>query len=1174
MRGLAFAAVCWLGPVWHAAAADSYVVSISEIPGLGSGEVRDPDAVIREYLAAILLERLEDLGFDPGNGLVLTRFDVPGFERELADSCPVPVPKEVRTDPTTAFLELDPESSFGLTLRDLRDVVARGDLSGSVAAEADARVRWGQSIPLVDSCSTVASDNGRIGLEVRFDLALVAELAFDPSYDPEQAALIVDKRAVLSGSLHLHDGRIDPEFGDLSITEALIDGFEDYVLEALYELGEDAFADELAALNYRLDGRDPDGRPDPALEPFNGPTVFRIEQDADDLPLVRALLDALGLPDVVIALLEDRGVEILLQLLAMNGDERASFLAELGAGIACDAVIDTYGTSLPRRGPWQETGGSCVAIEADGDPSAAYFADDECRLEAHFSPSDPAGFCADYAAEGARRRLGNAAAWEPQAAPPTEPLADIPSRAWTFTPGTQLDLGVVNLGGHYQPFTRQVLYKSVSSPGRGDGVCQLEMRVYKNDLAAEGLAPLLAFHGGTWRSRGSSFLGLEASIAQLTSRGYIVFAPFYRLAGDGDGNVECNGAGWREITADAEDALAWVREHASALGAAQRPVTVFGQSAGAHLAAWLAAYRPQDVDRALLFYPPLDALDFLRGALKPGGEYEDRLDFGWRALAGLFGARRAQLRLDRLEVDRLTADVLLADPDGSIPSGVFDLAAVDLTNPPGYLSRCANEAGIEPTAIDPAAPPPAVLACLKQELAEFLTLNAFGIPLGGVGPPLFILQGDADSLVPFQQAIRVCGARAGTAFDETPGAEPLRLLECGPGGIGAIVAGGEHALDTGLCLGSLCPAGPEGSDTRRASGTAVARAYAWLDLAAAPDLLLRKQTTTRAPWRQVLLTGPETASNEMIEITDNPLFEPVARADYDGDGHDDLLLRHRDTGVWRVYTLAAGRVTSHGRVALPRDPAWRLAAAGDVDGDGRADALLRNTDNGRWKLRLLDGPEVLAATTLRSLPEDPDLRLEATADFDGDGRLDLLLHATDGRWLVAFMEGLDTPRIRRVSLPDRPGWVAAAAADFDGDDDADVLLRAPDGSWHVIAVDGTAERWLGSPPLPTALEDRLVAAADFDGDGRDDALLRLGDGRWFVALLHGGSLHASGELGMKRDPAFELVLSADLTGDQRADVVLNAPDGRWWAYAIDGTRVAARGMPWLPIGPAWRPVLP
>jgi len=177
---------------------------------------------------------------------------------------------------------------------------------------------------------------------------------------------------------------------------------------------------------------------------------------------------------------------------------------------------------------------------------------------------------------------------------------------WLLTPGNLFDIGAASLIGLRQPYLQRVNYKQVDTDR---GTCNLEMRIYKNDLSDTDSRSMLALHGGSWRARGFGFLGLEMTVPRLTDQGFVVFAPFYRLIDTDEGPPACHGATLAQVREDAADALRWVEQNASLYGAGDFP-TVFGQSAGAHLATSLAVDFPDRVANAVLFYPPTDFTDF------------------------------------------------------------------------------------------------------------------------------------------------------------------------------------------------------------------------------------------------------------------------------------------------------------------------------------------------------------------------------------------------------------------------------------------------------------------------------------------------------------------------------------------------------------------------------------
>jgi len=809
--------------------ADTYVIPFSDIREAVDSSGEPPDAVIRAQLVTLIRDELDALGFDVNGGLVLNEIPVEEITRIIETDCDFPRPYEVHTDATTATVIIDDGSSLTFNLDTIRAIRLLADLTGSVSTAANAWVRWGQDIPFGNDCVRLNTDHGWVGISLPFDISLDLALELNPSYDAERLAIVVDKHAFLQGQALINGGSLQHEFGIASLTDLVIGVFEDELLQQLQANGEQAVADAIVELNYRLDGLDENGLPDPTLTVFNAPTIFALDVSDEDQASVRSLLEQYGIPDTVIAMLEERAVEVLLQLAILEGAEREAYLAALGASVSCDVLLASFQTTLDLVPLYALNGPVCEVADLSSSEAADYFVDSLCTQAVAYRRTDDAEFCQAYLGDQAESLLGNAASWAADASQPNDPLPGVPSRPWTNVPSTQLDLGVLSLSGNHQPYMKQLLYKSVTDVPRGNGTCELEMRVYKNDIAADNLKPLIALHGGTWRHRGSSFLGLEAGISHLTERGFIVFAPFYRLAGDSDGNVECNAVTWREVTADAESALDWVGENGAAFGAAEGPVSVYGQSAGAHLAAWLAAHRPSDVRKSLQFYGPTDALEFLNGAIPFGGPYEAFRDFGLSSLSRFFGAPGAanELHLERINFAGLTVTQLRDDWATLIPDTVFDLSLLDPRAPPLYVARCADETQTDLGTINPSMPPAELTDCMKQDLRDFLIENSFNHQLADEAVPIHAVHGTADTLVPYAQALNLCGAIDDREL-ATDVMEPLTTYTCGVASEIQLVKDAEHALELGVCLGSLCPAGEPDSATRIAVTTAIEAAYAWL----------------------------------------------------------------------------------------------------------------------------------------------------------------------------------------------------------------------------------------------------------------------------------------------------------------------------------------------------------
>jgi len=238
---------------------------------------------------------------------------------------------------------------------------------------------------------------------------------------------------------------------------------------------------------------------------------------------------------------------------------------------------------------YQQTAEGCTAIIPNDDRASNYFSDASCLQAIDYAPTSLLSHCALLT--------------DPSSLGEGDGLVE---QQWTQSPGTRLDLGARSLDGVQQPYLQRSIYRTIESTR---GTCQLEMRVYSPAPGVRSQGSLLAFHGGSWSARGFGFFGLELTIPHFIDKGFVVYAPFYRLLGTSEGSDACNDASIVDVVDDAEAALTWVRENAQRFGSAAKPV-VFGQSAGAHLAGSLAVNFPEDVAAGVLFYPPTDFTDF------------------------------------------------------------------------------------------------------------------------------------------------------------------------------------------------------------------------------------------------------------------------------------------------------------------------------------------------------------------------------------------------------------------------------------------------------------------------------------------------------------------------------------------------------------------------------------
>jgi hypothetical protein len=353
-----------------------------------------------------------------------------------------------------------------------------------------------------------------------------------------------------------------------------------------------------------------------------------------------------------------------------------------------------------------------------------------------------------------------------------------------------------------------------------------------------------------------------------------------------------------------------------------------------------------------------------------------------------------------------------------------------------------------------------------------------------------------------------------------------------------------------------------------------------LDVESHP-LLLRHSTDSR--WVSYSLVGSEIVGAGLLQgLTRSFDYAAVSRDDFDGDGRADLLVRDvtgNKGGRWAMWTLVGQTVTSAGEAKLTPNLDYAVISSDDFDGDAKADVLLRNAENGRWSLFLMDGRIVKTAGEISGLPRGLQWQPVATADFNGDGRADVLVRNADSRWLMYLMDGLTILEVGAPRYVQDPVYRIEGVADFNGDNRADILLRRPNGNWFMYLNDGLDLAGLGKPSITRNTAWRTAAIDDFNGDGNADVLIRnRDDGRWSMTMLDGHVTVDAGLVDMTRNREVVVLETADYNNDGRADILMRHTSDvyetiRWVMYQLDGTTVLEARQPDITKNPDWKPVV-
>ena len=219
--------------------------------------------------------------------------------------------------------------------------------------------------------------------------------------------------------------------------------------------------------------------------------------------------------------------------------------------------------------------------------------------------------------------------------------------------------------------------------------------------------------------------------------------------------------------------------------------------------------------------------------------------------------------------------------------------------------------------------------------------------------------------------------------------------------------------------------------------------------------------------------------------------------DFNNDGYPDILIVGNDANfqpIAKVFRNNGDRTFTDINAGLT-GVAYGSASWGDYNGDGFLDILLtgynanfesvaivyRNNQNGTF----LNIGAALTGVSSSSA---------AWGDFNGDGRQDILLSGWDGSQLVSKVYRFDGGFTFTDIGAGLTGldYSSVAWADFDGNGKLDILMTGFDDDFNAVTLiyrnngDGT---FTETSAELTGVGDGSVAVADFDRDGRLDILL-------------------------------------------------------------------------------------
>ena len=272
--------------------------------------------------------------------------------------------------------------------------------------------------------------------------------------------------------------------------------------------------------------------------------------------------------------------------------------------------------------------------------------------------------------------------------------------------------------------------------------------------------------------------------------------------------------------------------------------------------------------------------------------------------------------------------------------------------------------------------------------------------------------------------------------------------------------------------------------------------------------------------------GTGTVAGRIFAVNQSPAPPLRLAPDLDLDGDVDLIWQNRREGylaAWRMdgVNLVSSDLFSPGRVT---DPNWRIAATADMDGDGQLDLVWQEETQGWigiWKMNALSLVSSLAVSVER-VP-DTDWKIVAAQDFNADGKADIVWHhRTLGYVALWYMNGVELIDSVLIGLVPDKAWQIEATADFNSDGKPDLLWRHQTQGWVAAwLMDGLVlvESRDLSPNRVADTNWRIVSVADVNRDNMPDLIWQDVVNGWIgVWLMNGTTLLQSTAFSPERVP--------------------------------------------------------
>jgi hypothetical protein len=249
-----------------------------------------------------------------------------------------------------------------------------------------------------------------------------------------------------------------------------------------------------------------------------------------------------------------------------------------------------------------------------------------------------------------------------------------------------------------------------------------------------------------------------------------------------------------------------------------------------------------------------------------------------------------------------------------------------------------------------------------------------------------------------------------------------------------------------------------------------------------------------------------------------PVPGVTVRRDFNNDGRPDLVWQNdstRQATVWYMGGAEGSSLIGWKYLSSTGVAGWSIVGSADFNGDGHPDLIWQNDSTRQatvWYMSGVQGTTLLGWSYLAATAM-PGWKIVATADFNGDGRPDLVWQNDSTRqatvWYMGGLQGASRLGWAYLAANKVPGWKIGGASDFNGDGRPDLVWQNDATRsvtvWYMGGAGGDVSTGWGYLASTGATGWTVVGALDLNRDGHGDLVWQNDATRQVTVWYMGGA---------------------------------------------------------------------